>query len=270
LWLAAVAICYLFAFGSKEQAIIFPLNLLAFDYIFNRFKNLNNSFSIFKSRVVLEKIPFFILALLLYLFSAANNLGTFGITTYPFYQRLLFAMSSFMDYIFRFIAPVKLYYFYFFPIEIGEAIPKYYLSYPILIIICAAFLWFNYKKNNKLVIFGFLLFIINILLVLHIIPMPRKMITADRYMYFSIIGLATIMAWFAQYLYAKLKTRRKILSSALFVWLIFLGVHTYIRTTEWKDSDSIKRNINELIEKRKANNEPVVNDPINHERDETK
>lgn len=60
------------------------------------------------------------------------------------------------------------------------------------------------------------------------------------------------------------------LTSAIVMWFIFLGVQSFIRTTEWKDSDSIKRNIYELIEKRKANNEPIVNDPIKQESDETR
>jgi hypothetical protein len=269
-YFVGVVICYLSAYGSKEQAIIFPLNLLAFDYIFNRYINLKVSFVIFSNRVVLEKIPFLIIFFLLYWFSAANNLGSFNFGTYPLYQRLIFSMSSFMEYIFRFIAPVKLYYFYFFPIEIGETLPLYYWGYPLLTFICVLFIWHNYRRNNRIVIFGFLLFAINILLVLHLIPMPRKMITADRYMYFSIIGMATITVWFAQYLYVKLRNWHKMLTSAIVMWFIFLGVQSFIRTTEWKDSDSIKRNIYELIEKRKANNEPIVNDPIKQESDETR
>jgi len=262
-YIVGVALCYLLAYGSKEQAIIFPLNLLAFDYIFNRYKNLKFSFAIFTNRVVLEKIPFLFIFFMLYWFSTENNLGSFNFVTYPIYQRLIFSMSSLMEYIFRFIAPVKLYYFYFFPIEIGETLPLYYWGYPLLTLICVLFVWHNYTRNNRLVIFGFLLFVINILLVVHIVPMPRKMITADRYMYFGIIGLSAMMVWFIQYLYVKLKTWRKILLSGLLVWLVFLGVQSFIRTIEWKDSDSIKQNINELIERRKANNEPVVNDPIN-------
>ncbi len=34
IWLFAVALLYALSFGSKEQAIIFPLNLLILDYIY--------------------------------------------------------------------------------------------------------------------------------------------------------------------------------------------------------------------------------------------
>jgi len=259
LWiLSSVMICYLLAFGSKEQAIIFPLNLFALDYVFKRFHGFTFTLSVLKKQVFIEKIPFIIIFTLLYLFLSSNNLGAFNDSSYPLYQRLSFGVGSFMDYIFRFIAPVKLYYFYFFPIEPGESLPTYYWGYLLLTAICALFLYENYSANNRLVMFGALLFAINIMLVLHIVPMPRKMITADRYMYLSIVGLAVIVAWFIQYVYYKSRYWRKPLILLLSAWLIFSGVYSYVRTTEWKNSDSIKHNVNEIIEKRKANKEPVV------------
>ena len=179
-WLFAVAFCYLLAYGSKEQAIIFPLNLLALDYILDRFRPAHPKGQI--KKVLIEKVPFFAFAALLYAFSISNGLGQLNIEGYPLHQRAMFAMGSFMDYVFRSVAPVKLYYFYFFPIEPGEPLPVYFYGYIVLILIVAVFLWHNHKKNNRLVIFGALLFFINIVLVLHIVPMPRKMITADRYM----------------------------------------------------------------------------------------
>jgi len=264
-WLIGVALCYLLAYGSKEQAIIFPLNLLAFDYVFHRFKKLSFSFWSLKNTVIVEKIPFFFIALLLYAFSVSNNLGTFTTDTYPLYQRFLFSMSSFMEYLFRYIAPVKLYYFYFFPIEVGEALPLYFWVYPVLVTICIIFIRVNFVRNNRLVIFGFLLFIINIVLVLHLIPMPRKMITADRYMYFSLIGLGVTAAWFIYYLYVREKAWRKFLIPGLTAYFIFFGAHSFVRTTEWKDSDSIKKNVNELIDKRKAENKPAVDNPLQND-----
>ena len=264
-WLIGVAVCYLLAFGTKEQAIIFPLNLLALDYAFSRFQNLKCSLGSLKSRVIIEKLPFFLMVLMLYGFSLSNNLGSFGIDTYPLYQRLMFGMSSTMEYLFRFIVPVKLYYFYFFPIEIGEDLPVYYWGYPVLILICAAFIRHNYKRNNRLAVLGCLLFIINILLVLHIVPMPRKMITADRYMYFSIIGVGLLVTWIGYFFYIRRRVWRKVFISVFAIWLFFLAVQSFVRTMEWRDSDSVKQNVNELIERRKVKNKPVVDNPLKNE-----
>jgi len=266
-WLVGCACCYLLSFGSKEQAIIFPLNLFAFDYIAGRFKKLNFTIESLSDRVIIEKLPFFIIALFLYGFSLSNNLGTFDVDTYPFHQRLLFGMSSLMDYLFRFIAPVKLYYFYFFPINHGESLPVYFLIYPVLVVICVLFVWNSYRRNNRLVVFGSLLFFINIVLVLHVIPMPRAMITADRYVYFSLIGLGLISSWVICFFYQKVRKKRNLIFLLFSFWLVFLGCHSFLRTREWKDSDAIKKNVTELIEKRKAENKPVVNDPLKNKPD---
>jgi len=266
-WLTGCACCYLLSFGSKEQAIIFPLNLFAFDYMAGRFKKLNFTITSLTDWVIIEKLPFFAIALFLYCFSLSNNLGTFDLDTYPFHQRLFFGMSSLMDYVFRFIAPVKLYYFYFFPINHGEFLPAYFLIYPVLVLICVLFVWNSYKKNNRLVVFGSLLFFINIVLVLHVIPMPRAMITADRYMYFSIIGVGLVFSWLICFFYRKIRTQRNLIFLLFSLWLLFLGCHSFFRTREWKDSDAIKKNVTELIEKRRKENKPVINNPLKNNPD---
>ncbi|MEP0713791.1 MAG: hypothetical protein ABJC55_17885, partial [Algoriphagus sp.] len=67
--------------------------------------------------------------------------------------------------------------------------------YIALVGIVGSFVWDTYRKGNKLVLIGFLFFLINLLLVLHIIPLPRTVITADRYMYLSIVEIAILLVW---------------------------------------------------------------------------
>ena len=62
IWLFAVALLYALSFGSKEQAIIFPLNLLILDYIYKRFKGLKLNYALLKAKVLYEKLPFFTMA----------------------------------------------------------------------------------------------------------------------------------------------------------------------------------------------------------------
>jgi hypothetical protein len=156
-WLIPVGLCYLLGFGSKEQAIIFPLLLFAFDYVFMRFQRPPCACSVagygagarlpralkllMKSRVLLEKIPFFLIALFLWYFSTQNNLGVMDKpNALPFDQRMLIGAHSFMEYIFRFLAPVKLYYMYYLPIKPGEELPLIYWFYPFLLLIVIYFI----------------------------------------------------------------------------------------------------------------------------------
>lgn len=261
-WLVATALAYVLGFGSKEQAIILPLNLMLFDYVFGRHAGLSWKKTFF-SRIFLEKIPFFAAALSFWYFSWIHNLGTINQDGYPLYQRLVFGMYSMLEYTFRFLAPVKLYFFHPFPISPGEYLPLYYYGYIVLAGIIGYFVWDNYRKGNKLVVFGLLFFLINLVLVLHIIPLPRTVITADRYMYLSIIGISLVLVWqLDQWLSTQ---NRPILIVASFTWFIFLGTHTYLRTSDWKDSDTAKASVKEVIEKKQKAQESELFNHIEYE-----
>tara|TARA_R110002020_G_scaffold428043_2_gene637519 strand:+ start:1695 stop:2969 length:1275 start_codon:yes stop_codon:yes gene_type:complete len=262
LFLIATALAFLLGFGAKEQAIILPLNLILFDYAFSRYSELGWK-KLVTSRVFLEKVPFFLMALGFWYFSFTNNLGTVNTGGYPFYQRLVFGLYSISEYIFRFLAPVKLYFFHPFPISPGEALPIYYYGYIVLAGIIGYFVWVNFRKGNRFVVAGFLFFIINLLLVLHIIPLPRTVITADRYMYISIIGIALMLVWQVdQWLSSK---NRPILIVAGSVWFLFLGIHTFLRTADWKNSETAKASVYEIIEQKKSKQEGKLYNFIENE-----
>ncbi|MDO5970765.1 hypothetical protein Q4Q35_13185 [Flavivirga aquimarina] len=263
LWLFLMAILYALSYGSKEQAIIMPLNLFAIDFIFGRYIYIKLNATLLRKRVFLEKLPFLCLGLGFWYFASLFNIGSLVVeNSYPFHQRILFGMHSMVEYIFRAIAPVKLFYYYFFPIKIGEELPLFYWSYLLLTIIIVGFIWSNYKKNNKLVVFGFFFFIINILLVLHILPFPRPVITADRYMYISIIGISIIGVWFFDWTLHNFLKYKKLLFSIATFYLVAIAIQSYNRTLVWKDSATMKKNVKELVEKRKALKQPIINSPL--------
>ncbi len=258
-----VMVCYLLAFGSKEQAIILPLTLFTVDYLQGRLQGITGSWKNLRKAVLLEKIPFLVAALLMWYFSSAHNLGRLADPQgYPPGERLVFGAHSIVVYIFRFLAPVKMYYFYFYPMLPGEPLPALYWMYPVLL---AVIVWFGveqYRKGNRLTVFGLLFFLVNLLLVIHLIPMPRKMITADRYMYLGVVGLAIAGVPFLEQAVRKGRTPARITGVALTVWLLAAGSYSFYRSTQWKDSPTVKRNINELIEKRKAAGGKGLENPV--------
>jgi len=252
IWLIVTALAYVFGFASKEQAIILPLNLLLIDFAWGRFTGIKWK-QLLSTRVILEKIPFFLLALAFLYFTWANSPGTIQQEAgYPFYQRIVFAFYSLVEYVFRFLAPAKLYFFHPYPMTPGEALPLYYWGYLPLAGIIGYFVWDQYRNGNSIVLIGFLFFLVNLVLVLHIIPLPRPVITADRYTYLSVIGLAWVLVGLGQSWITSVKSKNlnAILLGGL-VWIILLGVQTNIRTSEWKDSESTKSNVIELIEKKR-------------------
>jgi hypothetical protein len=252
IWLIVTASAYVFGFASKEQAIILPLNLLLIDFAWGRFTGIKWS-QFLSSRVILEKIPFFLLALIFLYFTWINSPGTIQPEGgYPIYQRVVFAFYSLVEYVFRFLAPAKLYFFHPYPMTPGESLPLFYWGYLPLAGIIGYFVWEQYRNGNPFVLIGFLFFLVNLVLVLHIIPLPRPVITADRYMYLSVIGLAWVLVGLGQSWITSVKSKKlnAILLGGL-VWMIFLAFQTNIRTAEWKDSESTKSNVIELIEKKR-------------------
>ena len=262
IWLLAVILMYALSFGSKEQAIILPMNLLIIDYAFRRFSKLKFNLAFLRSKVVLEKIPYFAIALVFWYFSYSFGLGKITDFEFPIHQRVLMGMHSLMEYIFRSIAPVKLYFYHSIPITRGETLPWFYWCYVPLVFIVILFAWRQYKKNNQMVFFGALFFLINLLLVIHILPMPRLYITADRYMYVSIIGLSLIGVWFIDTLYKKYPFHKKHITISLVFYVLFLCTQTFFRTREWKNSDTMKRNVKELLEKRKIEKTNSIDNKI--------
>lgn len=265
LLLVWVMVCYLLAFGSKEQAVVLPLTLITLDYFFGRLKDLSFSWRSWLQPVVIEKLPFLLVALGMWYFSSRNGLGHLqDVNAYPFGQRLVFGAHSLVVYIFRFLAPVKMYYFYFYPMVQGEPLPAIYWSYPVLLLIIVWFGVEQYRKGNRLTVFGLLFFLVNLLLVIHLLPMPRKMITADRYMYLSIFGLAIAAVPFVERFFQWFAKQKKIWLPGLLMvlWLAATGGYSVYRTTQWKDSPTIKSNINKLIEKRKAAGGKGLENPV--------
>src|SRR5699024_10512735 len=116
-------------------------------------------------------------------------------TMYPWYDRIVFGGYSLIVYLFRFFVPLNLSHFYAYPMLSGEAMPLYYYGYMILALLFVGYLYDLYQSEKWIPLFSLLFFLVNILLVLHIIPDPRGNITADRYMYLSIVGLSGWTIW---------------------------------------------------------------------------
>jgi len=83
--------------------------------------------------------------------------------------------------------------------------------------------------------FGCGFFLINVALALHIIPMARTVVIADRYIYLSCIGLFFIMATQSFELYLKFTISwRRALIVGWGVYLCYLISYTIYYSYDWK------------------------------------
>ena len=114
-----------------------------------------------------------------------------------------------------------------------------------------------YRSKKYLPFFGLSFFVINILLVLHILPMPRSMITADRYIYLGVVGLAIWAVWGVNRMYLWCgdrkrsgwnSLRRYILGGFVGLYLIAWALYSNSLTRKWNDSITIKQEMRDFLQ----------------------
>lgn len=239
-----LCICsFILAFLCKEQAAIFPFCLLLLDYIAKRnFRNLN---------LWIEKVPFFMLSLCFGLitlisFSQMAREMVNGTNTYSLFYRFVFMSYSVTEYVTKLILPVKLMYVYPFPIAHNEALPFMFYIYPLILI--GLFILFWKGRKQYVLVFGSLFFVIQLLLMLHIIPMPRFYICADRYLYLACIGFFFIVVWYLFELRRSLnKTKWNVFISIFCGIILFMGLYSNRISRKWANDVSLKQEMGELL-----------------------
>ncbi|ATP57502.1 hypothetical protein CPT03_13985 [Pedobacter ginsengisoli] len=239
-----MVVFFILSFAGKEQAVTLPVCLLLIDYALKR--NFRDK------RLWLEKLPLFVLAFFFgYITLLSQSADKAGLLSeaphYPFYQNIIFASYSVTEYLVKCLIPVKLSYLYVFPNAIGREVPVRFWMYPVmLLIICLSF-WSFWKKHW--VFFGISFFIIHLGVCLHIIPISRFAIVADRYVYIAAVGIFFLMAYFIDRAlnHAKYKNLTIVLS---FLYLLSIGTYAHQRSKVWHDSELLKRELKELLKKR--------------------
>jgi Flp pilus assembly protein TadD len=136
-----------------------------------------------------------------------------------------------MTYFFRFFVPYPLSAYHPFPLS--NAIGWEIYASPLFVLALLAAFWFF--RKNKVVVFGILFYVINLLLVLQIISIGLTIIS-ERYTYVPYIGLAFMIAT----LVSRIKTvPPKISLVVAGIFIIVSGVITFQRTKVRKNSGTL-------------------------------
>ena len=215
---------------SKPAAVVLPLNLILLHYFFDK---------PLKRKNIIGLIPFFIGSLFLGLItisfqsetaiqsSMAEGLG----------HKILFASYGFVMYIVKLIVPFNLNHFYPYPSDQEGLSLTYYLA-PLLVILACLFVWI--KRKNKILVFGWLFYIINIILVLQVLQVGWA-VMAERYTYVPYIGLLFIIAHYFQVL-LDTKTAKTMKYAGLgilgAVCLVFVYL-SFQRSDVWQNSKTL-------------------------------
>jgi tetratricopeptide (TPR) repeat protein len=128
----------------------------------------------------------------------------------------------------------------------------FFVFLAILIVLGCSIIYFykriKDKALRKKLVFGLLFFLINIIIVLHIIPIKGRVIVAERYSYMAYIGLIIILVLSYKYLIQKYSRNFKyFITTGLIALIIGYSIQSFCRSYVFKDSysfwsDAIKKN----------------------------
>lgn len=219
---------FIFSLLSKGMAVSLAPTIVLVDYFYGR--------NIKSAKVILEKIPFFLLALAFGILAVqAQSLGpdTEGIPDYNLFKRLIFAGYGCSQYILKLLWPYDLVAFYPYP---KAEIPYYYYVAFITVISLLTWLIISFRAN-KTVIFAVFFFMLNIIMVLQILPVGKALM-ADRYAYLPSIGFFLLLV-FAVEKTLHFKKGYMIAGGILSFYILTLGIFNYKHVQVWKDSFSL-------------------------------
>ncbi len=254
-------LAFVLSFGGKEQAVVLPFALLWVDWLLHR--NLK------EAAIWFEKLPFLLIALGFCYVTIQSHASTErGILSeevvYPLLQRLALGAYALTEYLAKTLFPVHQLFFYPIPFRIGDPLPLRFYFYPILLIVMGLSLWPLLKKRG--IWAGGAFFLLHIAIVLHVVPMSRFTVVADRYLYLAGPGLFFLLALTLLYFVRRVRRPRWVWIPFL-LYLMYLGSAAHFRVRVWKNDETLKKEITLLLEKRmeKEKSSPVTENPINHE-----
>ena len=232
---AGSVVLFVLSILSKGMAVSLPVALFAIDFYLKRKQN---------AKTLLEKVPFFLISLAFGYVAAvaqARQGAIQNLSSFAFYERILFACYGISAYLIRAIVPVNLSALYPYPLRVGGGLPLVYYLAPLGVLLLAAAVAFS-LRDGRAIAFGALFFLINVALVLQLFPVGSAVI-ADRYTYLSFVGVGFIIASLYRSLARGVLARRVAPRVALTVLLALAGVTavfaTRARCEVWKDNVSL-------------------------------
>ncbi len=217
---------------SKGMAVPLSICIVLIDYVAGR--------NLLSRKVILEKIPFFALALLFGNIAIIAQHSVDAIredNNFMPFDRIAIASYGFIEYLIKLCFPHHLSAFYPYPVKTEAFLPVKFYMYIVLILSLLIVLW-KYCRVHKVIIFGALFFMVNISIVIQLLPVGDA-IMSDRYVYVASIGFFLILGYVGSILWQKNMLYRTITLSVIIGYAMLLGLKTVNRISVWKDSKTL-------------------------------
>ena len=202
-------------------------------------------------KLVLEKLPFFALAIAIGVVALSSQAGAMDESFaphFPHWQRPLIVGYALAFYLVHFVVPNGLSAIHPYPVESGGSITPFIGPTIGVVLMLGSGLWFAYRNRTywKITMSGVLFFAITLAMVLQFFPVGRA-IVAERYTYVPYIGLSLIVARLVVDAWRSGAGKGGYLSylpaAVLVVVLLVFSSITIQRITVWKTSFSLFANM---------------------------
>ena len=220
-WLALALVCFILSGLSKSSAVVFPAILVLTDYYLGRRLT---------PRVWLEKLPFAAVAVVFAALALVFR-SDIGVTQdFSPMERVALALYSLASYAFALVVPIGLSPFHPYPQHVNGQLPMstYAAAFACIGVVAAAWLW---KSQRRLLAFGGLFFLINLVLVLKLVPLGVEFI-ADRYVYLPSIGVLLVIVELVR---ARGEASRRMGTAVFAAFAVWFSAVAYARTADWRD-----------------------------------
>ena len=195
-------------------------------------------------RLIIEKIPFFVL-------SAASSVITFFVqrgggafNEIPNQNRLANALVSYAQYIGKMLWPENLAIYY--PLD-NKGFPFWQISLCVLLLAAISLVVIRFGGRHKYLPVGWLWFLGTLVPVIGVVQVGSQAM-ADRYSYIPYIGLFVMVAWGLPELFSKLAYRKIVLGMSMAIVLTILGICTIHQVSYWKNGETVFKHALEVTQ----------------------
>ncbi len=192
-------------------------------------------------RLVLEKIPLFLLALAACAATLmARGRSTAALKVISFPSRISNALVSYMSYLDQFFHPVNLAAFYPHP---GTSLAWWKTAAALLILIGVSAVAIVLWRRWPCLLVGWFWYLVMLVPMIGLVQVAMPIAQADRYTYLSQIGLCIAIAWGAERISRHWPYRRWVVGVTSALAVMSLAWCAGRQVSYWKDSETLWRHI---------------------------
>lgn len=232
-YLILSCLSFALAASAKASAVVLPVTLFLWDSFQGRR---------WDRRLLLEKLPFFAVALFFGILAVAMRVDDPPSVHYDAWQRVLIFLYALAHYCVRLVFPWPLSMNYAYPVPDGPWLPLPFFLAPLLLV---AIVWGLGKLGvpRKVSVFGLSFFVLHVALSQSVLLIDNFM--ANRYAYLAYLGLFFVAADVHERVWgaplpggagARLRAVRGVWAGALVVAVAAFSALAYARTFVWRDS----------------------------------